>query len=138
MAGESAGGDLVERTRAILRAADRADFDAILPFYGPDAIWDTRGGGTFEGVDAIRGLWEEYYGIFDDLRIEVEEIVDFGDGVVLAVNRQKARVIASDAHMQARQAFIYEWCGGLVVRVTQFGDIDEARTTAEGLVEQRG
>jgi hypothetical protein len=58
MSEQSTSRDLVEQTRVILDAADRADFDALLKFYAPDSVWELRAGGTFRGVDAIRDLWE--------------------------------------------------------------------------------
>jgi len=39
MTEESTTPDLVEKVRVMLEAADRADFDAALAFYAPDAVW---------------------------------------------------------------------------------------------------
>jgi ketosteroid isomerase-like protein len=44
MSEESMTPDLVEHVRAILEAADRADFDSILAFYAPDAVWELGAG----------------------------------------------------------------------------------------------
>jgi ketosteroid isomerase-like protein len=129
--------DLVELTRRILDAADRADFDEILAFYARDAVWDTRGAGSFDGVDAIRRLWEDYYGAYEQIRVLVEELIDFGNGVVLAVNRQEARPHGSSGIVHTREAFLYEWEGGLIVRVSNYGDVDEARVAAARLAEAK-
>ena len=138
MSEESTATDLVERVRVILEAADRADFDTILTFYAPDAVWELRAGGTFKGLAAIRGLWEDYYAAYEEFEIEVEELLDFGRGVILAINQQKARPFGSTADVRTREAFIYEWRDGLVVRVTMYGDIDQGRAAAERLAESRG
>lgn len=137
MSEQAATPDLVEFTRQILDAADRADFDEILGFYAPDAVWDTRGAGSFEGVDAIRRLWEDYYGAYEEIRVQAEELIDFGNGVVLAVNNQDARPVGSSATVHTREAFLYEWEGGLIVRVTNHGDVDEARVAAALLAESK-
>lgn len=137
MSEQAATPDLVELTRRILDAADRAEFDEILRFYAPDAVWDTRGAGSFEGVDAIRRLWEDYYGNYEQIRVLAEELVDFGSGVVLAVNRQQARPLGSSGTVHTREAFLYEWEDGLIVRVSNYGDVDEARAAAAGLAEAK-
>jgi ketosteroid isomerase-like protein len=137
MSKESTTPDLAELTRRIIAAADRADFDAILAHYAPDAVWSTRGAGSFVGVEAIRGLCEDYYGAYEELGIEAEEVLDFGGGVVLAVNRQSARPVGSTGHVRVREAFLYEWADGVIVRVTNYGDIDEAHAAAERLAESR-
>jgi ketosteroid isomerase-like protein len=137
MSEQAATPDLVELTRRILDAADRADFDEILGFYARDAVWDTRGTGSFQGVDAIRRLWEDYYGAYEEIRVQAEELIDFGNGVVLAVNKQQARPLGSSGIMHTREAFLYEWEGGLIVRVSNHGDVDEARAAAAQLAEAK-
>jgi ketosteroid isomerase-like protein len=139
MAGEeSTTPDLVERVRVILEAADRADFDTILAFYARDAVWimaDTDL--TFEGVDAIRRFWEEWYGSYEDFRVDPPEIIDFGDGVVLAVIRQGGRPGGGSAELREDLALVYEWSEGSVVRVTMSSRLDEARAAAERLAQER-
>jgi hypothetical protein len=44
----------------------------------------------------------------------------------------------SAGEVRQRGAFIYEVTAGLVVRVTAYTDIDEARAAAERLAESRG
>jgi len=57
---ESTTPDLVELTRRNFEAANRRDFDAVLSFFAPDAVWDASlsgvGIGTFEGSAAVRNL----------------------------------------------------------------------------------
>jgi ketosteroid isomerase-like protein len=129
---------LVELTRRQFEFADRAHWDAILETYAPDAVWELREGATFEGVDAIRELWVDYFSAYEEFGIETEEILDFGNGLVLAVNQQEGRLVGSTSHIRTREAFVYTWRGGVVVRVTMYRDIDEARAAAERLAESRG
>jgi len=137
MSEESTTPELVERVQVIFEAADRGDFDTILAFYAPDAVWVGRLFGV-EGVDAIRQLWAEYYETFQEFRVSLEEVRDFGSGVVLAANHHRGRVFGSGALIDQRATFVYEFAGGLVARVTEYDHPHEARITAERLAEERG
>src|ERR1700751_4667440 len=93
MARESNRHQLAERVRVMFEAADRAEFDTALGFYANDAVWVMADEiATFEGVDAIRGHWEEWYAAYEDFRFEAREIAELDNGVVLAVARQGGRV----------------------------------------------
>jgi hypothetical protein len=50
---ESTTSDLVERTRAFIAAANRRDFDAMVAFYAPDAVWHKSGTLTARRRSAI-------------------------------------------------------------------------------------
>jgi ketosteroid isomerase-like protein len=132
--------DLTELTRATLEAVNRREFDALLPYAAADVVYDTSpsGFGVYKGVPAIRDFIEGYWNAFEDLRFELEEFHDLGNGVTFAVNRQHARPVGSSAPIQAREAHVAEWVDGLVVRITVYIDIDEARAAAERLAKQRG
>jgi ketosteroid isomerase-like protein len=124
--------NLAERVGALLRAADRADFDAILAVYAPDAVWvvvdaDLR----FEGVDAIRGLWQEWYGGYEDFRVQPREITDYGAGIVLALIEQGGHPTGSSAVLRENIALLYEWSRGRVVRVSMYFRSEDARAAAE-------
>ena len=140
MSGESTPPDLVEVVHRQLEAVNRRDFDALLPYAAPNVVYDTSpsGFGVYVGVAAIREFIEGYWKAFEDLRFELEEFVDLGNGVTFAVNRHHARTIGSTAPIQAREAQVTEWKDGLVVRITVYIDIDEARAAAEGLAQERG
>jgi hypothetical protein len=68
----------------------------------------------------------------------VEQVRDLGYGVVFAVVGQKGHLIGSSASVEGRFAWVYQWVEGMVVRVTVYIDIDEARAAAERLAESRG
>ena len=135
---ESTTPDLVELVRGFWASASRSDWDAILRFYAPDAVWDMSplGLGTYEDEAAMRGLWDDWVGAYQELELEVEA-VDLGNEVVLAVLDQNARPVGSTGQVHARQVLVYEWGAGIVVRVTVYPDVDEARAAAEHLAEER-
>ena len=138
MCEESTTPDLVELTRRAFEAANRRDFDVLMSFFAPDAVWEGAGlGTTFEGLAAIRGFWEDWFPSYGELGIEQEEILDLGNGVVFAVLIQKARLVGGSGEVRLRYAAVGVWADGLVVRVTNYTDVDEARAAAERLAESR-
>ncbi|HEY4427742.1 MAG TPA: nuclear transport factor 2 family protein [Solirubrobacteraceae bacterium] len=141
MSEESTTPDLVELGRGLFEAANRRDFDAILLRYAPDAVWDMNplgGLGSFEGHVAIRGFWEDWFASYEDLEIEPEQSLDLGNGVGFTVVIQKGRPVGSSGEVRLRYALVSEWVGGLIVRLTNYTDITEARAVAERLAEQQG
>ncbi|HTQ67475.1 MAG TPA: nuclear transport factor 2 family protein [Solirubrobacteraceae bacterium] len=140
MSRESATPDLVELVRGVFDAAQRGDFDATLRYYAPDAVWDNNplsGLGAFEGHVAIRGFWEDWYASYEELEIEPEEILALGNEVTFSPVIQRARPIGSAGYVQLRYATVVTWVEGLIVRVTNYSDIDAARAAAERLAEER-
>jgi hypothetical protein len=69
---------------------------------------------------------------------EAEEILDLGNGVTLAVLIFKSRPAGSGGEVRMRYAAVEVWVEGLVVSITNYVDIDEARAAAERLAESRG
>jgi hypothetical protein len=66
MPNEPSAPDLVELVRGLLEAANLRDFDEVLSFYAPDAVWEAVSLGTrFEGVPAIRGFLEDWLGSYE-------------------------------------------------------------------------
>src|SRR5437899_12967458 len=88
--------DLVDRTRRSFEAG--SDIDAVMGDYGPDSVWDmsSLGLGVYEGQVAIRRFFEDWWGSYREYRNQVEEIVDFGNGVIFSVLRLEGRLAGSD------------------------------------------
>ena len=136
---ESTTPDLVQLVRRLEEAANRLDFDAVMSFYAPDAVWEGRASGmTFEGRTAIRGFWEDMTVAYEEVELQPQEILDFGNGVIFAVERISGRLIGSTGRVEYRYALVAVWEEGLIVRVTIYSDIDEARSAAERLAQERG
>jgi ketosteroid isomerase-like protein len=140
MSEESTTPDLVELARRSFEAADRRDFGALMSFYAPDAVWDTSpmGLGVYENPTAIRGFFEDWMGAYEEYGMALEEVLDLGDGVAFAVAIQKGRPAGSSGEVRLRYASVSIWENSLIVRVTNYTDIDEARAVAERLAEERG
>jgi ketosteroid isomerase-like protein len=139
MADEAATPDLAELGSRFLEAANRRDFDAMMTFFAPDAVWEGMALRTpFQGVAAIRGFWHDWFASYEELWFGQEEVLDLGNGVVFSVVVQKARLVGSSGEVRLRSGVVGEWVDGVIVRVTLYPDIHEARAAAERLAKERG
>jgi ketosteroid isomerase-like protein len=137
---ESTSRDLVELIRRQVAAADSGDIDAMTSFFASDAVWDSSPMGleVYEGQEAIRRFFKEWWGAYDESAFEAEEILDLGNGVTFCVFRPRGRLIHSSGEVGLRYAAVGVWVEGLIVRVTNYTDTDQARAAAERLAESRG
>ena len=69
--------------------------------------------------------------------MEAEEILDLGTGVTFTVFILKGRPIGGGGDIRLRYAAVTEWVASVVVRETNYTDIDEGRAAAERLAESR-
>jgi ketosteroid isomerase-like protein len=136
---ESTTPDLAERVRGSLAAANSGDYDVMMSFQAPHAVWDMSpmGMGTFEGAVAIRGFYEDWIGAYADFEMEAEDIRDLGNGVTIAVIVQNARPVGSTGYVRLRYAGVSVWEADVAVHTTNYTDIDKARAAAERLAEER-
>jgi ketosteroid isomerase-like protein len=140
MPNEPSAPDLVELVRGLVEAANLRDFDQVLSFYAPDAVWEAVSLGTrFEGVPAIRGFLEDWLGAYEKFELEPREILDLGNGVVFVETLLTGRPARSPiGELTRRRPLVFIWDCGLVARVVApSSDIGEARGTAERLAESR-
>jgi ketosteroid isomerase-like protein len=111
-----------------------------LTYFAPDAVWDfaDTGVGAYASGAEIRDVLEGWFGAFDGLAFELEEILDLGSGVTFAVVNQRARPTGSPGYVRRREASVGAWHESLITRVTTYIDIDKARAAAERLAEEGG
>jgi len=136
MTEESTTPDLVELVRMQVEALDRGDLDGVMSSVAEDAVLDGRAD-MIEGRAAIRGFLDEWFGAYEELDFELEEITQLGGGVVFAVVIQNGRLVDSAGHLRQREGCVFLWVRGLIARLTT-SEIDEARAAAERLAEERG
>lgn len=139
MPGESTTPELEERVRRAIEA-ERRDLEASVAFFAPDAVWDTSplGMRVFEGREAIRGMFEDWWKTFEEDERTLEEFRDLGDGVTFGVLFQRGRPAGSSGFVETRTAMVATWADGLIERLTLYPDIDEGRAAAERLAEEQG
>ena len=137
---KSTAPDLAELMRRAIDADNRHDLDAVMGFFAPHAVIDMSdlGIGTFEGVAAIRSFIEEWWGTWGDHKIDLEELVDLGSGVMFTAVREDGRLMGSDGHVEHRRGWVFLWVRGMIERFTAYLDVDEARAAAERLARERG
>ena len=140
MAEESTTPDLLERWRESFTAFDAGDIDPALRLWGTDPVWDLSpmGLGVYEGLAAIRDMWEDWVGSYEDWEAKPTEMLDLGNGVTLAVVTQTGRPAGSSGEVRLRYAAVAVWVDSAAMRITNYGDIDEARAAAERLAKERG
>jgi ketosteroid isomerase-like protein len=138
MPDESGTPDLVELTRQAIESVGRRDPDAGMSMYGPDSVWDVSamGIGIYTGAAAIRREMESWLGAFEDLDVRIEEIQNLGNETTFSVVSQSGRPIGSSGKVHMRFASVTQWSGQVIVRVTSYTDIDEARAAAERIAER--
>jgi len=106
-----------------------------------DAVWDLSliGLGPYEGIAAIRGLFEDWPRAYDDVDFAFDELLHVGNGVVLAVVSQTARPAGATGFIRHQEGWVWESVDCLVAGVTVYpeAEIDEARAAAERLAKER-
>lgn len=139
MSEESTTRDLVERVREVYGALSSGDFDTLASFCAPDAVYEsTAMGATFEGVAAMREFAEDMQAAHEGFDVQIEENLDLGSGIGLAVINQTGRPVGSSYEARMRYAAVTEWDGDRLVRLTANTDIDAARAAAERLAQEQG
>jgi hypothetical protein len=97
------------------------------------------GAGVFEGREAIRGFWEDWFGSYQDWEQVIEEMRDLGSAVGLAGYRQHGRPAGSSGFVELHYAAVgIVRRDGLIERIMIHTDLDEARAAAEWLAEEGG
>ena len=132
--------DPAELSRGLFASVSRTDLDALLHLHADDAVWDLSdaGFGALEGVAAIRSFLADWFGAFEDYRVDLEEAVDFGDGVIFVVVNATGRPVGMDASVEQRRGWAVVWRSGKVARAASYLDLGQARAAAERFAEDRG
>jgi hypothetical protein len=132
----------VDQIRRSGEAAQRGDLDVATSIFAPEALWESsrNGVGTFEGAAAIRAFWGDWFGAYEELRFDFEELLEVGSGVVFSIIRQTVRPVGTTGYIRERDGLVWLWGDGLCVSVTVYPEaqIDEARAAAERLAERSG
>jgi ketosteroid isomerase-like protein len=119
----------VERVRESYEFVDREhepDFDLL----HPDIQWHTRADlpdtATHRGHDGAATLLAGWFGAFDELHVDVEELIDAGDRVVVVL-RLHGRARGSAHEVDMSEAHV------LTMRDGKVTELHECQTRAEAL-----
>src|SRR5215211_3768895 len=129
----------VEIVRRATEAYSRGDLDGTLESWAPNALLDrsnSRGleAGVVRGRDEIRRYMERFLELFEEVRIEFEDLTEVKEGVVVADNL--ARVRGRDGiETQARSTWLITIQDGQQTSLTLYQTRAEALEAA-GLRER--
>ena len=139
MAEGSTTPELVELTRRSVGAMNRRDLDVAMSYFAADAVRDASqvGIGTFVGVAAIRSFQNDWLATFEELTVDVPDVVDMGNGVIYCICVLTGR-FAGGGEVHQRWASVNTFVDGLYARVEAYLNPDEARAAAERLAQERG
>jgi ketosteroid isomerase-like protein len=127
----------VEVVRRALAAMDRS-LDRVVKFWAPDIDWRAIEGapddiGVFQGHEAMRRYYGQWYETFENIDSQTEELIDGGEHVV-AILRVVGQMKGSDAKIDMRLGIVYTVKDGLIVRGREYASREEA-LAASGLAE---
>jgi uncharacterized protein len=109
----------------------------VIALWDPDVEFDVSrdiwgavmGGGHYRGVEGVRAWMLDLYAAWEQMDIDLEELIEAGDDVV-AVIRVAGRGRVSGIEMEYRPAGVWTIRDGRIVRVVWFVDRDDALEAA--------
>lgn len=107
--------------RGLYEAINAGDLDAALAFTDPDFEWVPSQGTPFDdryvGRELVKLFFErEWLGVFDDLRLEVQRLLEAPGGVVVALVRITGRGARSGAELAVDIAHLWRIRAGVLVQ----------------------
>ena len=122
----------VEIVRAAIEAFNRGDLDAALRDAAPDFEYDlSRATGPNRGVwglDQVRGVMDEFVGIWDSSRIEPHEYIEADEHVVVPWT---FHAMGRDGiELRARTTWTFTIRDGAIERLCMYQERDEALEAA--------
>jgi uncharacterized protein len=122
--------DHVELIRRGYEAWNRGDVEGVLSFLDPEIEWQNYAHvpepGTLQGREQVRGWLERFLEAWEELEIEVTEVLEAGDRVVALV-RFQARGKGSGVQVQGgTDAHVWTVRGTQAVAVTLYQGTREA------------
>ena len=126
----------VEIVRSVVDAFNREDWEAALKPLDPDFEFDfTRAIGPMRGVfrlDQARAFLDEFFGLWEAVRVEVDELVEAGDQIAMSfTNYHRGR---NGIEVTVRPSGVWTLRDGSIVRLCFYQERDEALEAA-GLEE---
>jgi ketosteroid isomerase-like protein len=126
----------VELMRQGFDAFQEEGVDGLLRFLHPDFEMTTPAGlaaepDTYRGHDGMRRYFESFYEVMDDIRFDLREFEDLGDGLVLVESTLKARGQSTGIETEQQLALVWESRDGLAIRCNVFASAAEARAAFE-------
>jgi ketosteroid isomerase-like protein len=113
----------VEALRAVYVELARGNFAAMLPLLDPDVEWlwtsdqmGLTGDELYRGVEDVSRAMARWLRTWDSFAVDAEEFIESDDRIVVLVH-MRARPRGSSADVESRQADIYTFRDGKIVRI---------------------
>jgi ketosteroid isomerase-like protein len=119
-----------ELVRLAVDAANHRDLTTL------DALWSEEGefhstfaaseGRVFRGRQGVRDYFDTLGEVFDDMRIEIEEITDVGEDRLVVVLRVSGRGKGSGVNVEQRNGQVWTFVEGKVARIDSYMNSTDA------------
>jgi ketosteroid isomerase-like protein len=130
--------EVVRRLFAAFQGAEIDDFeqrfddDELREFFDPDVEWvaasrSLLASQEYRGFEGVRRFWTQFLSVWDEYRVEAEELIDAGDHVV-AVMRMTGRT--NELEIDEVWSSLHTLRDGRIVRVEGFASKDGALEAA--------
>jgi ketosteroid isomerase-like protein len=122
-----------ENTEVVRQAWQATRSDAELPFelWDPDLRIENMPEfpiqGLYAGHEGFARWWEDLTEVIEDLRFEVEEVIDLGNERVLSVQRALGRATHTGIEMDVLWASVLTLREGKIVRAQGYWTPEQAR-----------
>jgi len=123
----------VRATRTSIEAYRRGDYATASAHLAPDVVWAIGQERPANGPAAVQEMWKRWDGEWDQLETAIEEVIDAGDSVVMAV-RYRGRGRASGVEVTDRLFEVHTFRDGQCIRKVDFRERADALEAA-GLLE---
>jgi ketosteroid isomerase-like protein len=119
----------VEIVRGALEALEQGGVEALLESCSSEIEYQVRpdlpDARTYRGHEEVRALASDWQRLFEDFRLEAEELIDAGDSVV-ALMRISGRGTTSGVEVGNPYAGVYEVRDGKIWRISDYPTRQEA------------
>jgi ketosteroid isomerase-like protein len=123
-----------ERLRRGYEAFNAGGVRAILEDLDPDIRIQERGTvpdrASYHGREGVKKFFDVIVEAFDDLKYEVEDVIDKGANVIVVL-RQTVRGRSSGIRMEGRTVHLWEMRNGRPIALSIFGTSEQALVALE-------
>jgi ketosteroid isomerase-like protein len=107
--------------------------ESMADHYDPEVElheWPTAPGArAYRGIDGVRSALDNWFDVWEWMRVEVVELVDAGDRVLVTLD-QRAKGKGSEVEVEIRSYNVYTFRDGKVLRMQLFTEREPALEAA--------
>ncbi len=124
----------LETVRRAFAEYNRDDVEGALEEWAPDAVWDWSNGhgfdaGVYRGRDEIRAFWQERQAAWEEIRLEIVDLMEVDDNQVIVENVGYTRG-RDGIEVEARSAWLIKFRDGKQTSLTLYQSKQEALQAA--------